>query len=88
MSEQEAVFSKAVSSGKKKYYMDVKKAKNGNLYMTIKEVTMGDTAEAKEQRRILVFDDAIKDFAAAFDAAKQHIPNRERAKPPMEKAAF
>jgi len=88
MGEQEAVFSKAVTAGKKKYYMDVKKAKNGCMYLTIKEVIMGETPDSKEQRRIMVFEDVIKDFSAAFELSKQFIPPKERSKPPAQKAAF
>ena len=80
MSEQETVFSKVVSSSKKKYYMDVRKAKTGSLYLTIKEVTVGDTQDKAESRRILVFDNAIKDFTEAMDEIKKHIPARESGK--------
>jgi hypothetical protein len=87
MSEHEAVFSKAVSSGRKKYYMDVKKAKNGCMYLTIKEVIMGDAAESREQRRIMIFDDTIRDFAEAFELARKFMPHRERPKQEAQKAA-
>lgn len=88
MSEHEAVFSKAVTSGRKKYYMDVKKAKNGCMYLTVKEVIMGDAPETREQRRIMIFDDTIRDFGAAFEEAKKFMPHRERAKQESHKAAF
>jgi hypothetical protein len=88
MSEQEAVFSKVVSAGKKKYYMDVRKAKTGNLYLTIKEVTIGDTQEKSEARRILVFDNAIKDFGEGMDEIRKHMPAKDRVKPESERVAF
>lgn len=88
MSEQEAVFSKVVSSGRKKYYMDVRKAKTGNLYLSIKEVTLGDTQDKSEARRILVFDNAIKDFGEAMDEIRKHMPHKEKSKSEGEKVAF
>ena len=88
MSEQEAVFSKVVSAGKKKYYMDVRKAKTGNLYLSIKEVTLGDTQDKSESRRILVFDNAIKDFGEGMDEIRKHMPGKEKVRSEAEKVAF
>jgi hypothetical protein len=88
MSEQEAVFSKVVSAGKKKYYMDVRKAKTGNLYLSIKEVTLGDTQDKSESRRILVFDNAIKDFGEGMDEIRKYMPGKERVRSEAEKVAF
>jgi hypothetical protein len=88
MSEMEAVFSKVVSSGKKKYYMDVRRAKTGNLYLSIKEITLGDTQDKSESRRILVFDSAIKDFGSAFDEVRKNIPAKEKETSVGAKASF
>ncbi len=88
MSEQEAVFTKVVSAGKKKYYMDVRKAKTGSLYLTIKEVTIGDTQDKSESRRILVFDNAIKDFGEGMDEIRKHMPAKDSPKKESEKVAF
>jgi hypothetical protein len=87
MSFENQVYSRAVASGKKKYYFDVRKAKTGNLYLTIKEVTQGETEEKNESRRIMVFDNAIKEFGDAFIDAAGRIPAKERAKPAAEAAA-
>lgn len=86
MSGENGVYARAVSAGKKKYYFDVRKAKTGNLYLTIKEVTQGETDEKNESRRILVFDNAIKDFADALNDAAGRIPHKEKAKATAEAA--
>ena len=69
-----AVYSKVVSSGRKKYYFDVRKAKTGNHYLTIKEITIGDTMDRSESRRVLVFDNSIKDFAESMNECAKHFP--------------
>jgi hypothetical protein len=87
MSGENEVYARAVSSGKKKYYFDVKRAKNGSLYLSIKEITLGETAEKNESRRIMVFDNAIKDFADAFSDSAGRIPPKERQKAAVGAAA-
>ena len=75
-----AVYSKVVSTGNKKYYFDVRKAKTGNLYLTIKEVTIADTSDYSESRRILVFDKGIKDFSESMNECAKHfgtVTNKE-----------
>ena len=72
----EAVFSKVMTAGKKKYYFDVKRAKTGNLYLTIKEVTIGDTSDYSESRRILVFEKGMKDFAESINEVAKHMPDK------------
>jgi CRISPR/Cas system CMR subunit Cmr4 (Cas7 group RAMP superfamily) len=91
MSMENVVFSKCVGAGKKKYYLDAKKAKTGNLYLSIREVEQTGEAGAQdakaESRRVLVFDNVIKEFAAAFSEVVARIPAKERAKKESEKAA-
>ena len=75
-----AVYSKVVSTGNKKYYFDVRKAKTGNLYLTRKEVTIADTSDYSESRRILVFDKGIKDFSESMNECAKHfgtVTNKE-----------
>jgi len=85
MSMENVVFSKFVSAGKKKYYLDVKKSKIGSLYLSIREVTEGDTQDKSESRRIMVFDNGIKEFTAALNETAAHIKPAESR--PREKAA-
>jgi hypothetical protein len=86
MSSENTVFTKTVEAGKRKYYLDVKRAKNNSLYLSIREVTLGETPEKNESRRLMVFDNAIKDFTTAFNETASHVPAREGTKP-AEKAA-
>jgi hypothetical protein len=74
------VHSTIVSNGRKKYYFDVRKAKTGNLYLCIKEVTIGDTMDRSESRRILVFDNCIKDFAESIQQCAKHFPVKNEKK--------
>lgn len=66
----EAIFTKVLSSQKRKYYLDVKMAKNGSKYLVISEQVVGDTPDKNERHRIMIFDDAFNDFAAAMDEIK------------------
>jgi len=92
MSMENVVFSKFVGAGNRKYYLDAKKAKNGAMYLSIREVETkeeeGKTDAKSESRRVLVFDNAIKEFAAAFTEVVARIPAKERTKKEPEKAAF
>jgi CRISPR/Cas system CMR subunit Cmr4 (Cas7 group RAMP superfamily) len=92
MNMENVVFSKFVGAGSKKYYLDAKKAKTGNLYLSIREVETkeeeGKDGAKAESRRVLVFDSAIKEFAAAFTEVVARIPAKERVKKEPEKAAF
>jgi hypothetical protein len=73
MAIENVVFSKVVVSGKKKYYLDVKVAKNSSKYLSIREVTEGDTPEARESKKINVFDNAMPLFAKAFGDIEQQM---------------
>ena len=73
-------FSRSVSAGKKKYYLDVRKAKNGSNYLSIRETSEGDTPEQKESRRILMFDQAIADFTEAFSAVSSYMQKAKTEK--------
>ena len=89
---ENVVFSKFVMAGSRKYYLDAKKAKTGSLYLSIREVETkeeeGKSDAKSESRRVLVFDNAIKEFASAFNDVVARIPAKERAKREPEKAAF
>ena len=48
--------------------------------MTIKEVTIADTSDYSESRRILVFDKGIKDFSESMNECAKHfgtVTNKE-----------
>ncbi|MGD0566495.1 MAG: DUF3276 family protein [Candidatus Goldiibacteriota bacterium] len=87
MEQNEAVFSKAVNAGKKKYYLDVKKARNNSMYLSIREVAFGDEAGGGNPRKVIIFSDAIREFAAAFDEAKKFVPAKEKEAAVKQKEA-
>lgn len=77
---REAIYSKVTSAGKKKYYMDVRRAKTGTLYLVIREVTIGDTSDRSESRRILVFEKGMKDFVESINEIAKHMPNNNEGR--------
>jgi hypothetical protein len=78
MEQNETVFSKTVNSGKKKYYFDVKKARNKSMYLSIREVTFGEEPGSGNARKVIVFSDTIREFTEALDEAKKHVPAGEK----------
>ncbi len=88
MGNENVVFSKFVGAGKRKYFLDVKKARTGSLYLSIREVADGETPEKTESRRIMVFDNAIRQFSEAFGEAVLRIPAKERTARETEKAVI
>ena len=70
---KEVVFSKVVSKQKRKYYFDVKIAKNGSKYLVISEQVAGDTSDKNKRHRIMVFDDIFGEFVAAIDEIRVHM---------------
>jgi hypothetical protein len=86
MEQNDVVFSKTVNAGKKKYYLDAKKARNSSMYLTIREVTFGEEPGSGNSRKIIVFSDAIRDFATAFDEAKKYVPYKEKTEAAKSKA--
>ncbi len=73
MSEQvhkEAIFTKAIKTKGKTYFLDVKEASNGNKYLTICETRKVDGEW--QRNRILVFD---SDIPAFFQGLKEAAPS-------------
>ena len=87
MEQNEAVFSKAVNAGKKKYYIDVRKARNNSMYLSIREVAFGEENGGGNPRKVIVFSDAIKEFSAAIDEAKKFVPAKEKEAAATQKEA-
>jgi len=55
------IFSKMLRAGGKNYFFDVKKASNGNNYMTISE-SYKNKEGAQVSNRLLLFKDHAKEF--------------------------
>ena len=73
MSEQakkEAIFSKAIKTKGRTYFLDVKEASNGNKYLTICETRKVDGEW--QRNRIMVFDSDIPSF---FQGLKEAAPS-------------
>ena len=73
MSEQvqkEAIFSKAIKTKGRTYFLDVKEASNGNKYLTICESRKVDGEW--QRNRIMVFEDNIPAF---FQGLKEAAPS-------------
>jgi hypothetical protein len=76
---ENVVFSRSVEAGKKKYYLDVKLAKNNSRYLSIREVTQGDTPENRESRRLIIFKDGFTEFCEAFKEVQAQLAVKEKA---------
>ncbi|MSP12829.1 MAG: DUF3276 family protein [Chloroflexi bacterium] len=59
--------SKVVKAGKRTYFFDVKKAKNGEPYLIVTESRFAGEGKERERSSILVFPDAIDDVVQAMD---------------------
>lgn len=76
---ENVVFARAVESGRKKYYLDVKVAKNNSRYLSIREVTQGDKPEERESRRLIVFSNDFSGFSQAFGEVEKFMASKEKA---------
>ncbi|HDQ25596.1 MAG TPA: DUF3276 family protein [bacterium] len=72
--EQEVKFSKAVEAGKRRsYFFEVKEAKNGARYLTIREQTQGGEDGGEKNSRIIVFAEHFGAFISVLDEAKAEM---------------
>jgi hypothetical protein len=67
-SNNNALFSTMVRSGRTTYFVDVKEAKNGNKFISISENRI-DADEKKQRTTVRVFGDSIDQFRQAIDEA-------------------
>ena len=68
MSENNAVYSTMVRSGKTTYFVDVREAKNGNKYISISENRL-DADDKRQRSTIRIFGETIEQFRQAVDEA-------------------
>ena len=61
MMYENEIFKKQVSAGKRTYFLNVKKAKNGNKYLHITESKFTDNPQEREKNSIMIFDNAFAD---------------------------
>ncbi|MFA5993471.1 MAG: DUF3276 family protein [Parcubacteria group bacterium] len=69
---QEKVYGQMVKAGSKTYFLDVKKASNGNNYLTIAESYKNQKGE-KVINRILMFKDHFPEFVGALEEVKKFL---------------
>lgn len=69
--EPEIVYSKAVKAGKRIYYLDVKKAKNEDLYLCITESKRKQTGEAEppqfEKHKVFLYKEDFAHFTEGLN---------------------
>ncbi|HET6271691.1 MAG: hypothetical protein HW407_1933 [Bacteroidetes bacterium] len=71
MTNNNAIYSTMVRSGKTTYFVDVKEAKNGNKYLSISENRLD--GEEKKRTTVRVFGETIDQFRQAIDEAAQAV---------------
>jgi hypothetical protein len=67
MSDNNAIYSTMVRSGKTTYFVDVREAKNGNKYLSISESKI--SGEEKKRSTVRVFGESIGPFKQAINEA-------------------
>lgn len=68
MQNNDALYSTMVRAGRTTYFFDVKKAKNGNKYLSISETRL-DGEEKKQRTTVRVFGETVEPFRQAVDEA-------------------
>lgn len=68
MTNNNAIYSTMVRSGKTTYFVDVKEAKNGNRYISISESKI-DAEQKKQRTTVRVFGETVEQFRQAIDEA-------------------
>jgi hypothetical protein len=68
MQNNDALYSTMVRAGRTTYFVDVRKAKNGNKYLSISESRL-DGDDKKQRMTVRVFGDTIEQFRQAVDEA-------------------
>jgi hypothetical protein len=71
MSNNNAVYSTMVRSGRTTYFVDVKEAKNGNKYLSITESRID--GDEKKKTTLRVFGDSVTEFRKAVDDASAAV---------------
>jgi hypothetical protein len=67
MTNNNAIYSTMVRSGKTTYFVDVKEAKNGHKYLSISESRL--EGEEKKRTTVRVFGETVDQFRQAIDEA-------------------
>lgn len=71
MSNNNAIYSTMVRSGRTTYFVDVKEAKNGHKYLSITESRID--GDEKKKTTLRVFGESIEEFRKAIDDAAASV---------------
>jgi len=95
--DPDIVFSKSVSSGKRIYYLDVKKNWQGKLFLTItesKKILIKDASQPTvhfEKYKIFIFKEDLDNFLSALNETISYIKDNDTidiSYPPDDKENF
>ena len=95
--DQEIVYSRSVKAGKRIYYLDVRKARNSDLYLSITESKRRQSEEGEapsfEKHKVFLykedfahFTEGLKDVIAFVESQLGEIEARQEWKPEESKA--
>jgi len=77
--EQEIVYSRSVKAGKRIYYLDVRKAKNEDLYLCITESKRrqaeGDEAPSFEKHKVFLYKEDFAHFTEGLQDVIAYVQN-------------
>ena len=79
-SEQEIVYSRSVKAGKRIYYLDVKKARNEDLYLCITESKRKQTGESEapqfEKHKVFLYKEDFAHFTEGLNDVIAFVQNQ------------
>ena len=89
--DKEIVFSKSIKAGKRMYYLDVKKDRRDDLFLSITESKRKSVTEEGqfifEKHKIFLYKEDFDKFEAAFKEALDFMRAQVKEQPSEEKVA-
>jgi len=73
--KDDSLFSKRVKAGRRRYFIDVKRNKRGNLYLAISEKRKEKDGSVK-RTRVIVFEEDVMKFEDAFNEVVVNLKKR------------
>ena len=77
--DQEIVYSRAIKAGKRIYYLDVRKARNNDLYLSITESkrrqTEGEEAPSFEKHKLFLYKEDFAHFMEGMQDVIGYVQN-------------
>jgi len=69
----ESSSSRAVKAGKRTYFFDIKKSKQGERYLAITESRLKGQGQGRERSTILVFPETVNEFVETLNELTQAL---------------